>query len=414
MPKPIKSTVNRTPRTKWKYLDGPKGEQLLKAIDEHLQVDLSAEHLSAEGMWSKFEEICRLKATNILGSSKGAVSTGKDPTWWNDTVKEALASKKTHFKIWQCSQLDADKETYREAKKSARISVAQERSKSNQTFYENLENAKTVYEIFKLARYKNRNTMDIKTNKYIKDKDLNLLTNNEEINKRWFDYYQQLLNEEFPSEDITPLELVVGPIPEISFDETNLAVSKMKNHKAIGPDEVPADLWKRLGNTAIIWLTKLFNIVPATKRIPESWRQSYLVPFYKNKGDVAQCENYRGIKLTSHTLKVWERILNRRLSALSNISENQFGFRASKSTTDAIQGVRILMEKYKLNKKDLHLFFLDLEKAFDRVPRELVWQALRAQNIPEHYVNLVQDMYHNVSTKVRSLAGLSKSSEVKL
>ncbi|XP_063627476.1 uncharacterized protein LOC134798981 [Cydia splendana] len=100
--------------------------------------------------------------------------------------------------------------------------------------------------------------------------------------------------------------------------------------------------------------------------------------------------------------------------AYMNISPNQFGFTASKSTTDAIQAVRILMEKHRINKKDLHLVFIDLEKAFDRVPRKLVWQALRAQKVPEYFIYLIQDMYNDVSTRVKTLAGLSNAFEVKV
>lgn len=60
------------------------------------------------------------------------------------------------------------------------------------------------------------------------------------------------------------------------------------------------------------------------------------------------------------------------------------------------------------------MIFIDLERAFDRVPRELIWHALRAQNVPEHYIMTVKDMYHQVSTKVRSPAGTSDEFDVKV
>ncbi|CAH2098469.1 unnamed protein product [Euphydryas editha] len=70
------------------------------------------------------------------------------------------------------------------------------------------------------------------------------------------------------------------------------------------------------------------------------------------------------------------------------------------------------MEKARENKQNLWMVFIDLEKAFDRVPRTIIWQALRAQNIPEHYIKLIMDMYHNVQTCVSSPAGLSESFDV--
>lgn len=65
------------------------------------------------------------------------------------------------------------------------------------------------------------------------------------------------------------------------------------------------------------------------------------------------------------------------------------------------------MEKHRCNQENLYLLFIDLEKAFDRVPRKLVWQSLRAQGTPEAYITLVQDMYNRIFTQIKSPAGLS-------
>ncbi|XP_047999232.1 uncharacterized protein LOC125236463 isoform X2 [Leguminivora glycinivorella] len=108
LPKPIKHIVDRTPRTKWKDLNGPKGIQLKNAVIEYLETDISVNYSSAEHMWSKFEAKCRATAGTILGISKGPFGSGKDPNWWNDTVKDSLASKKACFKKWQRSQLQEE------------------------------------------------------------------------------------------------------------------------------------------------------------------------------------------------------------------------------------------------------------------------------------------------------------------
>ena len=79
-----------------------------------------------------------------------------------------------------------------------------------------------------------------------------------------------------------------------------------------------------------------FNIIMTTESIPSAWRNSILVPIFKEKGDVQECKNYRGIKLLTHTFKIWEKLVDRRLRECTEIRESQFGFMPGRSTTDAI------------------------------------------------------------------------------
>ena len=89
------------------------------------------------------------------------------------------------------------------------------------------------------------------------------------------------------------------------------------------------------------------------ERMPEEWRRSVLIPIYKNKGDAQCCGNYRGIKLMSHTMKVWERIIETRLRDRVEISKQQYGFMPGKGTTDAMFALRMLIEKYREGQREL-------------------------------------------------------------
>ena len=72
-----------------------------------------------------------------------------------------------------------------------------------------------------------------------------------------------------------------------------------------------------------------------------------LIPIYKNKRDAQCCKNYRGIKLMSHTMKVWKIIIETRLRDRVEISKLQYGFMPGKGAIDAAFASRILMEKYR-------------------------------------------------------------------
>lgn len=78
----------------------------------------------------------------------------------------------------------------------------------------------------------------------------------------------------------------------------------MKNVKAVGPNDILIEAWECLGKAAITWLTKLFNVIMYTKKMPNQRRTSVVTPLYKNKGDIQNYANYKGTKLMSHTMKL--------------------------------------------------------------------------------------------------------------
>ena len=85
-----------------------------------------------------------------------------------------------------------------------------------------------------------------------------------------------------------------------------------------------------------------------------------------------------------------------------------------KGTTDAMFALRMLMEKYREGQKELHCIFVDLEKTYDRVPREELWCCMRKSGIVEKYVQLVQDIHEGSETVVRCAVGTTKSFKVKV
>ena len=105
--------------------------------------------------------------------------------------------------------------------------------------------------------------------------------------------------------------------------------------------------------------------------------ESILIPVYKGKCDPLVCGSYRAIKLLEQPMKVLERVLEKWIRRQVSIDNMQFGFMPGKGTTDAIFIMRQVQEKHQAKKKKLYYSLMDLEKAFDRVPREVVRWALR-------------------------------------
>ncbi|KAK1613062.1 hypothetical protein QYE76_036735 [Lolium multiflorum] len=309
-------------------------------------------------------------------------------------------------------------EKYKMAKKAAKRAVSEARGQAYEDLYQWLGTKEGEKDIYRMAKIRERKTRDVDQVKCIKDGADQLLVKDKEIKHRWREYFDGLFNGETESSTI---EL------DNSFDDTSRrfvrriqesevkeALRRMKGGKAMGPDCIPIEVWRGLGDIAIVWLTKLFSSNFRANKMPEEWRRSILVPIFKNKGDVQSCTNYRGIKLMSHTMKIWERVIEHRLKRMTSVTKNQFGFMPRRSTMETIFLVRQLMERYKKQKKDLHMVFIDLEKAYDKIPRQVMWWALEKHKVPAKYITLIKDMYDNVVTSVRTRDGDTDDFPIKI
>jgi hypothetical protein len=67
---------------------------------------------------------------------------------------------------------------------------------------------------------------------------------------------------------------------------------------------------------------------------------------------------------------------------------------------EAIFLIRQLMERYREQKKDLHMVFIDREKVYDKVPRNIMWWALQKHKVLIKYITLIKDMYDNIVKSV--------------
>ena len=204
----------------------------------------------------------------------------------------------------------------------------------------------------------------------------------------WRAHYDKISNEEFAWDrnGLTNISPVCGPCERISALEVGVAIGKMKQGKSAGPTEVVAEMLKAEGETGTLWTTEVCNAVVKDGRVPEDWSRSWIVNVYKGKGDALTYGSYRGIKLLEHVMKGLERVSEGRLRKIVKIDSMQFGFMSGRGTTDAVFIFRQLQGKYLAKNKELGMAFVDLVKAFDRVPREVVWWALRYLGVDEWIV----------------------------
>ena len=90
----------------------------------------------------------------------------------------------------------------------------------------------------------------------------------------------------------------------ISEDEVKKAVKRLKNGKACGEDKILNEMINAFSESHMSVLTKIFNIVSLSGHMPHEWVIGIINPIYKNKGNINDPDNYRGITLLSCNWKI--------------------------------------------------------------------------------------------------------------
>ncbi|KAK3561878.1 hypothetical protein QTP86_017458 [Hemibagrus guttatus] len=365
--------------------------------------------------WETTAEVIRETGRKVLGVSSGRRKEDKEPWWWNEEVQDSIQRKRLAKKKWVMDRTEENRQEYKELQRRVKREVSKAKQKAYDELYTRLDTREGEKDLYRIARQRDRDGKDVQQVRVIKDRDGRVLTSEESVQRRWKEYFEELMNEENEREKrVEGVNSVEQKVDKIRKDEVRKALKRMKSGKAVGSDDIPVEVWKCLGEAAVEFLASLFNRVLESERMPEEWRRSVFVPIFKNKGDVQSCSNYRGIKLMSHTMKLWDRVVEARLRKVVEICEQQYGFMPRKSTTDAIFALRILMEKYRDGQRELHCVFVDLEKAYDRVPREELWYCMRKSGVAEKYVRVVQDMYERSRTVVRCAVGQTEEFKVEV
>ena len=176
-----------------------------------------------------------------------------------------------------------------------------------------------------------------------------------------------------------------------------------------------ADVIKKMDKNAE-WLWQITTKIWSETKIPKDLKRNIMVPIYKQKEkvDVLQCKNYGGIKLLEHVLKIIESILEKRLRKYIKIDQMQFGYRPGRGTVDAIFILRHVQDNMLDGNRSQNWAFVDLEKAFDRAPKELIYWSLRKKEVPEECISMVKAMYEDATTVFKCKDVSSESFEVKV
>ena len=416
-----------TPRLRtWKLRDPACAEDFKAKFEAKCQRGLVADSVTQppEEIWQNLKNNLTSTAEEVCGYSRNH-QWRKETWWWDSVVDGAIREKRRCFKLYKklkkqkrYDEAKTAKVAYNAAKKQAKQTVWHAKQEAGKAMYANVD--PNGPEIHRMAKQMRRQNQDVCGEMPVRNNQGELCLEEADKMKAWVEHYKGLLNTEFPwDKDSLPDALPVeGPPPPITIEMVTKALSKMKSGKAAGPSGIIIEMLKAAGSKGTEFLHELITATVKHGKIPEDWEMSFILNLFKGKGDALDRGNYRGLKLTEHVMKVMESIVDGLIREMIAIDEMQFAFVPGRGTTDAIHIIRQLQEKFipmqDLNGKDrtLYFAFVDLEKAFDRVPRKVLWWAMRKVGIDEWIVRLVQAMYRNARSRVRVGSEYSEEFEV--
>ena len=146
----------------------------------------------------------------------------------------------------------------------------------------------------------------------------------------------------------------------------------------------------------------MFLCTQSEQSVPKDWTDAVLIPIPK-KGDLSNCDNWRGISLLDVVGKVVARILQDRLQQLAEeeLPESQCGFRKGRGCSDMIFAKRQLVEKSWEHQSKTFFLFIDLRKAYDSVPCEALWQVLAKLGMPDSTIQLIKAFHQGMQATIQ-------------
>lgn len=384
-----------------------------KQIEEELIAEAvqTVQYQNIEQTWETFKNIL-LTATKLACGTNSINKNRKQTRWWNKEIKEQVKIKKSKWLAYLSKKDDVTYREYKEQRTTVKKIVKQSKMKSWEEFGNRMErnhkeHQKLFYKVLKSLRVgRDAELMQMK------DVNGKLLTENCKIMQRWREYFQELLGtsttniieEEEEEHQTGQTENNDGNTEgKITEEELQEAVRKMKNGKAPGHDQISAEMVKLMGPVGRKMLLQLINEIWKQDRIPKDWELGIIMPVHK-AGDKMKCENYRGITLMCTVAKIYERILEKRLSnkIQGELIESQSGFRRGHSVQDHIFTLKQITEKIKIQNRDAFFCFIDLEKAFDRVQRQQIWESMKNRGVDSKLIKAIKSTYVNTRNYVRT------------
>ena len=225
------------------------------------------------------------------------------------------------------------------------------------------------------------------------------------------DYFQSVFTQ-MPYRVKTDNKNVVIQLSHVYFttEEIQSSLLQLDVNKAKGPDRIGNALLKNLHKSLPKSLCLLFILIACKAHFPTKWKVAEIVPIYKD-GDKQDASNYRPISLLSAVSNLLETLIFNKLIPVvyPTLNPAQHGFWPKRSTTtNLIEYLHEIFSCLDSNPSYLTTFYIDFQKAFDKVSRDLLLDKLSAFGIGGNSLSLLRSYLSNRKQTARINSTTSK------
>jgi hypothetical protein len=373
-----------------------------------------------EGLSMCLEKNVKKSATKKIGYVRKKRGTRPPKAWWNDTIKMARRERKVRNRICRRMRTERNRgveirdEDYERAwdeyksRRSEAVNLIQsaiiddDKRLVDELRQKGEEGGNEWYRFLRGENSESRSVKELIVN------DVSI-TDKEEMARVTESFWKEIvgMNEDMIEVDVN-LTIERKELDDMNeepqLEEVRRVVVKLRNEKAAGFDEIPYEMYKFGGEMMIKKLHELFVEIWKEERVPSKWNESKVVLLHKGGcKSRKELKNYRPISLTNTVGKIFCMLVNERvrenIEKHKVMGEEQNGFRMKRRGEDNMFVVREVIERLKKDGKKGYFAFLDIEKAYDRVDREVLYRVLERCGFSEKIVRIVKSMY--VDTKAK-------------
>ena len=374
-----------------------------------------------EDKWSAVKSALLSTAEEVLGRA-GRLQPG----WLQESIEALqplLVARNPAYSRWLGTRRPEDLSKFRQARSTAKRAI---RKAKNDWFQEKAREiererfgGKKVWKAIRETQRGRRGLLPCKT-AVINDEEGVPCSSKEAQQQRWRRHFTKVLNlrsqfEEKVLESVRQREVNGSIAGKPTAREVKRVLGKLKNGKAAGFSNILPEMLKAGARSEDFMgmLTDLMSAVWEEGCVPQEWADAILIPIPK-KGNLHCCDNWWGIALLDVVGKLAARIVQNRLQSIAEreLPESQCGFRQGRGCTDMIFVVRQLVEKALEHQTKQYLIFVDLHKAYDSVPREAMWAALRKLGASDMLVDIIRSFHTGMEARIRVDGELLEKIEV--